>query len=234
MAERTQNSINTQKELTNAVSHELRTPVARMRFALEMLEDSDTEIDKARFIESLNTDINDLDILLEELLSYARFDQDNAKINIRIEKIIPWLSQSMEKLMPLADTKLLNYHITGIGINESASFDPHLMTRVLDNLVQNALRYSKNNVEVTLKKDINDYILTVDDDGSGISKDDQKIIFDAFSRIDSSRNKSTGGFGLGLAIVERIIKAHQGTINVKDSKLGGACFQVHWPINSRV
>jgi len=232
MAERTQQSINTQKELTSAVSHELRTPVARMRFALEMLEESDTDEDKTRYVESINSDIDDLDMLLEELLSYARFDQQNSKINRRLEKLTPWLSTSMDKLMPLADDKLLNYQINGIGLNESAYFEPRLMSRVLDNLVQNALRYANNTVEVTLSKDSQHYVLTVEDDGNGISKADQIHIFDAFSRIDSSRDRSTGGFGLGLAIADRIIKAHQGTITIEDSKMGGACFEVYWPVGS--
>ena len=234
MAETTQQGITTQKELTTAVSHELRTPVARMRFALEMLEDSHSEDDKARYIESLNTDMDDLDSLLEELLSYARFDQQEKQnkenIDLRFEKLSPWLSVSMEKLMPLADGKLLNYHITGIGINESAYFEPRLMTRVLDNLVQNALRYATNSVEVSLCKDTDDYVLIVDDDGQGIDDSDKKHIFDAFSRIDTSRDRSTGGFGLGLAIADRIIKAHQGTIIIQKSKLGGASFIVRWPI----
>jgi len=234
MAERTQQSINTQKELTTAVSHELRTPVARMRFALEMLEQSDQEDDKSRYTKSLNIDIDDLDLLLEELLSYARFDQENTKLDLRLEKITPWLSTSIEKLLPLADSKLLNYQIEGIGLNESAYFEPRLMSRVLDNLVQNALRYAENTVEVTLSKDAEHYELIVEDDGKGISKADKTHIFDAFSRIDSSRNRSTGGFGLGLAIADSIIKAHQGTITVEDSKLGGARFIVRWPLHSKV
>ena len=230
MAERTQHSINTQKELTTAVSHELRTPVSRMRFALEMLEESENKEDKARYVESINADIDDLDLLLEELLSYARFDQENTQLELRLEKLPPWLSTSMDKLMPLAEKKYLNYQIEGIGMNESAYFEPRLLSRVLDNLVQNALRYAKSTVEVTLQKDVQHYVLTVEDDGNGISKADQTHIFDAFSRIDSSRDRSTGGFGLGLAIADRIIKAHLGSITIKESRLGGACFEVRWPI----
>ena len=231
MAKRTQQSITTQKELTTAVSHELRTPVARMRFALEMLESTDKEEDKKRYLESINEDIDDLDLLLEELLSYARFDRENTKLNLHLEKLTPWLSNSINKLIPLAKDKSLNYQIEGIGINESAYFEPRLMSRVLDNLVQNALRYASSTIEVTLSKDIEHYVLTVEDDGKGISKEDQKHIFDAFSRIDSSRNRATGGFGLGLAIVDRIIKAHQGSIEIKKSNMGGALFEARWPIN---
>ena len=104
------------------------------------------------------------------------------------------------------------------------------MSRVLDNLVQNALRYAKHKVDVTFTKDHNDYLLIVEDDGNGIAKDQREHIFEAFSRIDASRDRASGGFGLGLAIADRIIKAHQGSILVSDSSMGGARFEVRIPV----
>ena len=233
MAEQTQQSIRSQKELTSAISHELRTPVSRMRFALEMLDASNNQKDTSRYIGDINKDIDALDLLLEELLSYARFDQKNHQINPRLEKLIPWISQSMDKLMPLADNKTLHYQVQGIGVNETALFEPRLMSRVLDNLVQNALRYARQTVEVTLSKDHSKdhdhYLLIVEDDGDGIAREKQEQIFDAFSRMDASRDRASGGFGLGLAIVDKIIKAHSGTVTVKKSALGGARFEVRIP-----
>jgi len=73
--------------------------------------------------------------------------------------------------MPLAENKNLHYRVESIAINETSLFEPRLMTRVLDNLVQNALRYAHKNVEVTLSKEHNNYLLIVEDDGDGISKD---------------------------------------------------------------
>ena len=229
MAEHTQRSIRSQKELTSAVSHELRTPVARMRFALEMLNGSDNSDDKVRYIKAISEDINELDILLEELLSYARFDQNNPELNPSLVKMIPWIEHSMEKLMPLTDGKELRYVVTDIETNESSYFEPRLMTRVLDNLVQNALRYAKSKVKVTFKKVDDNYVLVVEDDGEGIPKEKQEHIFDAFSRIDASRDRASGGFGLGLAIVDRIVKAHQGTVSIHVSYFGGARFEVRLP-----
>ena len=230
MAERTQDSIRSQKELTSAVSHELRTPVARMRFALEMLENTEDRQAIKRYSTDINDDIEELDKLLEELLSYARFDQVNSKISLRMEKLSPWLTKSINKLMPLAKDKNLDYQVIGIGVNESAIFEPRLLSRVLDNLVQNAIRYARNNIEVTLCKDNEHYLLIVEDDGPGIEKQQRGKVFEAFSRLDASRDKATGGFGLGLAISDKIIKAHQGHINISKSKMGGAKFDVYWPI----
>ena len=234
MAERTQRSIRSHKELTSAVSHELRTPVARMRFALEMLSATNDENDKQRFVNDINKDIDELDLLLEELLTYARFDQDDSTLKLSEEKLIPWINASMNKLMPLAKgtEKILNYQVQGIGVSETAKLEARLMSRVLDNLVQNALRYSHQRVEVTLAKDNDDYLLIVEDDGEGIPKMERDHIFDAFSRLDVSRDRASGGFGLGLAIAERIVKGHQGRISIHDSELvdeSGARFEVRFP-----
>ena len=236
MAERTQRSIRSHKELTSAVSHELRTPVARMRFALEMLSATNDENDKQRFVNDINKDIDELDLLLEELLTYARFDQDDAALKLSDEKLIPWISESMDKLMPLAKgtaqgtERILNYRVENIGVNETAMIESRLMSRVLDNLVQNALRYSHQRVEVTLTKDDDNYLLIVEDDGEGIPKEERDHIFDAFSRLDASRDRASGGFGLGLAIADRIVKGHQGNISINDSALGGARFEVRLPV----
>ena len=229
MAEHTQSSIHSQKELTSAVSHELRTPVARMRFALEMLNASDNKKEQTRYAEALNEDINELDLLLEELLNYARFDQNNLKLNFSIVKLIPWLDHSMQKLLPLANEKTLIYKVKNIKENETNHFEPRLMSRVLDNLVQNALRYAKRKVEVTLERTGDYYLLVVEDDGEGIPEEKREYIFDAFSRIDASRDRASGGFGLGLAIVNRIVKSHHGSVSIHTSYLGGAQFEVRLP-----
>ncbi len=229
MAERTQRSIHSHKELTSAVSHELRTPVARMRFALEMLIATNDSGDQQRFVNAINNDIDELDLLLEELLTYARFDQHDAAMTLREIPLRPWFDNSMKQLLPLAKDKTLDYQIESIGVNETAWMEPRLMSRVLDNLVQNALRYAKQQVKVTLTNAQDDCLLVVEDDGVGIPETARAHIFDAFSRLDASRDRASGGFGLGLAIAARIVKGHQGAISIHDSALGGAQFEVRIP-----
>ena len=228
MAERTQHSIDSHKELTSAVSHELRTPVARMRFSLEMLSTSDDKQDIQRYTEDINGDIEELDLLLSELLTYARFDQNSGNMTFQSQNIKQWMRSSMKRLQPLANTIQLDYKIHHIKNDESALFEPRLMSRVLDNLVQNALRYAKTKVQVSLSKEGQYYLLCVEDDGQGIAKKERKKLFDAFSRIDSSRDRRSGGFGLGLAIAKRVVEGHKGEIKVDDSPLGGARFKVKW------
>jgi len=230
MAEQTENSIRSQKELTSAVSHELRTPVARMRFALEMLSNTNDETKKTRFITDINENIEELDELLEELLSYARLDYTDVSLKITENKILPWFNQTMERLKPLSEGIELSYQSINIETNDNASFEARLLTRVIDNIIQNAFRYAHKQVKVSLRKNTKNFQIAIEDDGKGIPQQDRKTIFEAFSRIDASRDRALGGFGLGLAIADRIIKKHNGSISIHDSELGGASFKINIPL----
>ncbi len=228
MAEQTQRSINSHKELTCAVSHELRTPVARMRFSLEMLLSAKNKQDKVRYINDITQDIDELDLLLAELLSYARFDNNDQQIMKQSEQLVTWFNQTMQRLALLSNYKTFVYSVKGITENERALFEPRLMARVVDNLVQNAFHYAKHQVNVILSKTPTHYQLIVEDDGIGVPEAEYQRIFDAFSRIDQSRDRHSGGFGLGLAIAKRIVKGHKGEIIITKSTLGGAKFEVQW------
>ena len=228
MAEQTQNSIRSHKELTSAVSHELRTPVARMRFSLDMLADSDDASDKARYINNMNTDMDELDSLLNELLTYARLDQGGSTAKLQIEALCPWLDQAMKSLQPLSGSVALTWECDELAKQSTATFDPVLLNRLLSNLVQNAIRYANTRVLVSISVSGEQVLLCVDDDGIGIPESERERLFEAFATQDSSRNKASDGFGLGLAIVQRISKAHNGRVEIQDSPLGGARFCLSW------
>ncbi|MGB1256526.1 MAG: ATP-binding protein [Thiolinea sp.] len=232
MAERTQNSIRAQKELTTAVSHELRTPVARMRFALDMLSGSHDPAEKQRYLDSMNLDIDELDTLLEELLTYARFDQAGQKLQRQWVPLAAWLEQAMTGLQLLAGDKMLNRRCENISPQTEAWLEPVLMQRVLNNLVQNALRHAQSRVEVLLWQEGSDFLLQVDDDGPGIPLHERERLFEAFAVQEDSRNKALAGFGLGLAIVKRIVESHQGEVAIAEAELGGARFLVRWPVSA--
>jgi two-component system sensor kinase ParS len=110
-----------------------------------------------------------------------------------------------------------------------ARFDPVLMARALGNLLQNAKRYTRSEIKITFSRDNGCYQLKVDDDGAGIPEDQRERIFDAFRRLDASRDRGTGGYGLGLSIVQRITYWHGGDVSVADSPSGGASLIMRWP-----
>ncbi|NQZ89215.1 MAG: two-component sensor histidine kinase [Colwellia sp.] len=226
MAQRIKQLIEAHQELTNAVAHELRTPLARSKFALQMLSTSKDATKQAKYREQISSDINELEELINEMLLYAKFDSDKPTLLIQ--------EYSIGKLI---NDQLANYqHFTGsivfenkIGLDK-ISCDAHFILRAVNNYINNAVKYGGSQIKVTLLTNDSDCIITVEDDGEGVSDELKPVIFDAFSRGDKSRNRETGGFGLGLAIVSRIMEWHQGSVDVVDSELGGACFVLSWPL----
>jgi signal transduction histidine kinase len=110
--------------------------------------------------------------------------------------------------------------------------DPRLFQRALENLLRNAVRYGKSVVEVSIAE-IDGYLhVVVDDDGPGIPVEERERVLQPFVRIEADRDRDTGGAGLGLAIVSRIVRRHGGTISVDDAPLGGARITTTWPSTS--
>ena len=100
---------------------------------------------------------------------------------------------------------------------------------MITNIISNACRYGKN-IEVTLEENNNRLEITIDDDGPGIPEDKREDVFKAFYRLEESRNKETGGVGLGLAITKDIVRSHGGTIRLSDSPLGGLRVEIKLPL----
>lgn len=229
MADSSQKMIDSQKELTDAVSHELRTPLARMKFDLEMLGESTVPADQQRHIEDMKFDINELNSLVDELLSFAR--EDNHSIAGDFDTLTSvqaedWLQQQLQ----LAGRTNPDKHMRlEFNVQENISLNTKSMTRVVSNGLQNALRYSSDQVVLRCSITGNSYELAIDDDGPGIPQELRDTIFEPFKRTDASRNRESGGFGLGLAIVKRIAESHNGEARVEDSVLGGNRLVVRWP-----
>ncbi len=228
MACRIQGLISSHKELTNAVSHELRTPIARLRFGIEMMSSSRSEADRSRYIQSMNADIDELDQLVAELLTYARFDRDKPELVFQRQQVEPWLSDVIGLARRTRDERPISYTLAEEA-PLNACFEPRLMARAVGNLLQNAVRYAKTRVHVTFSYDEGCYQIAVDDDGPGIPEAEREGVFEAFKRLDASRDRGTGGYGLGLAIVQRIVQWHGGQVLVKRSALGGSRFVIRWP-----
>lgn len=227
MANRIQSLISSHKELTNAVSHELRTPIARLRFGMEMLENSSQEQDRERYLQSMNADIDELDNLVAELLTYARFDRDHPAFEFKQVLVKPWIEDLLQRFAFQTEEHRIGCHVSDERL--SARFDPRLMARVINNLLSNALRYSRERISVSVTLQSTNLVICVDDDGPGIAAHQREQVFHPFTRLDRSRDRETGGYGLGLAIVNRIVNWHQGSISIDTSPMGGARFCLSFP-----
>ncbi len=224
MSSRLSGLIRSQKELIAALSHEMRTPLARIRFALAVLGNKDKD-DVSEQIEELNDDVQEIDQLIGRMLDYARLDHPDLRMNWQHVPLDPWVTRTIDKCRQ-PDRELTIVKDEAI---ESAWMDPRLMSLALSNLLANAGRYAKDEVRCTVWHRDGRYQIDVEDDGKGIPESERESIFKAFTRIDDSRNRKTGGYGLGLAIVSRIATLHGGTVVAEASeKLGGARFTLRW------
>lgn len=225
MSARLSGLIQSQKELIAALSHEMRTPLARIRFALALMSNKGDDDLKGR-IDELSDDVQEIDELIATMLNYARLDHPDLRMNWQQVPIEPWLAETQEK----ARQSNKELEIVTDGSLATAWMDPRLMGLALSNLLVNACRYSRRIARCRLRELHDTYELRVEDDGKGIPEAEHETIFKAFTRIDDSRNRETGGYGLGLAIVARIAALHGGNVSVRESKeLGGACFILAWP-----
>ena len=235
MAGRIKRLIEAHKELTSAVSHELRTPLARSKFALQMLSSVQDEEKKTRYQKQINSDICELEELINEMLIYASFDSDKPELSFTNENIHDLVTKQISSHTQLSSPIELIDNAPDL----KAICDSHFIERAVNNFISNAIKYGGSKVKVTIStqtektatnKNRTLCCICVEDDGTGVSDQFKSVIFDAFSRGDQSRNRETGGFGLGLAIVARIMEWHQGSASVADSDLGGAAFSLTWPI----
>ena len=233
MAERINKLINSHKELTNAVSHELRTPISRLRFAIEMHNETNDENSKQRFINSMETDIDELELLVSELLSYARFDRENPKLEFAQIDMSVWLAEMIEKIKVENNYKELRFVACEDHEPVILDFDQKLIERALNNLIRNAVRHASSKVEVTFECDEQKCSVFINDDGPGIPATERERIFEPFTRLDTSRNRKSGGYGLGLSIVQQVIKWHAGKVSVATSVYGGASFEMQLPLPAK-
>lgn len=229
MTEHIKRLIESQRELTRAVSHELRTPVARIRFAVDMLADTDDQESREMQRDYIDEDIESLNGLIDEILTYAKLEEGSPKLDL--EPVV--LKDLVDQIV--RETNALGKPIEVIGIapgpKVTAVADRRYLHRVVQNLAGNALRYADSKIIISAGVRKGDAFVTVEDDGHGIPEEDRDKVFVPFARLDDSRTRASGGYGLGLSIVSRIAFWFNGTMSVDESpKLGGARFTMRWPI----
>lgn len=221
--------IESQRELTRAVSHELRTPVARIRFAVDMLADTDDEDSRFMQRDFIDEDIESLNGLIDEILTYAKLEEGSPKLDLEPVNLRELIEQIVR------ETKALGKDIEIVGKLPSSKVtaiaDRRYLHRVIQNLAGNALRYAETTIIISGGVKKGNAFVSVEDDGHGIAEADREKVFIPFSRLDDSRTRASGGYGLGLSIVSRIAFWFSGSMSVDESpNLGGARFVMTWPV----
>ncbi|MCK5828811.1 MAG: ATP-binding protein [Methylococcales bacterium] len=224
MTQRIQDLVIAHKELTHAVSHELKTPLARFKFSLEIIDSNDDATQRRRYLQAMKQDVRELDDLIDEMLKYAKLSAENLTLHLDEVNAQQWLQEIVAQYkQPFIKIYL--------AVNKELiiRIDCHLMSRAINNLIRNGLRYAKSQLKISLDMNESQITLYVEDDGLGIPKEFLEHVFQPFTRLDISRDKQSGGYGLGLAITQKIVYQHEGSISADKSSLGGARFQLTWP-----
>ncbi|MEG0008640.1 MAG: two-component system sensor histidine kinase RstB [Aeromonas sp.] len=228
MAEQLQAMLASRKQLTDAIAHELRTPLVRLRYRLAMLEPPPAEADR----QGLERDLGALDALIEEMLTYARLDRPELPLQCSDLELGGWAAEHLADWQALWPEKQLEFIPPTSPLPWRG--DARLLERALENLIGNALRHAVSRVTMCMEQQQEQYLLVVSDDGPGIDPALAPQIFEPFVRLDQSRDRRTGGAGLGLAIVRSIARHHGGEVQLLPSEAGarfGLLLPVHLDTN---
>ncbi|HEX2735087.1 MAG TPA: HAMP domain-containing sensor histidine kinase [Polyangiaceae bacterium] len=241
MADRIQDLLRTEKELLANVAHELRTPLARIRVALDIAEESEANAARASLGE-IGTDLKELEALVDDILTAARLslsDETKTRSALALHKrqiasseLAARAAQRFSTLHPERPLALeLAPNLPALDA------DPSLLRRVLDNLLDNAHKYTPDKdspIALHASRETNCVRFDVVDSGMGIAEAERSRLFTPFFRTERSRSRATGGVGLGLTLAKRIVNAHAGSIDIESHEGLGTRVVVRLPLRVTV
>lgn len=218
--------------LISAVAHDLRTPLFAIRGALEGIIHgvATTEEKREQYLQIALKRANDLEKLISDLFAWSRLELAGMDLKRELVRLAEVLERTVDGARPQADARGISILVSGPDIRVEA--DAALLQRALDNVMDNALVHSPDGseIDVTTKHDGDGVMITIRDHGPGIPEYDLERIFTPLYRGEESRNRKTGGAGLGLGVARRIVEAHGGTLRARNHPGGGAAFDLRLPV----
>ncbi|MFH1759976.1 MAG: HAMP domain-containing sensor histidine kinase [bacterium] len=199
--------VKSKEQLLLDVSHELRSPLTRAKVALEFIKDKKIQ-------SGLQTDLNDMETMITEILEGERLNNTHGKLNMESTDLYSFLKTIADGYNTRGDIVIAAKPVEEIIID----IDRKRIQIVLKNLIENGLKYSRtktNPVKICFGKKDDCVEITVEDNGKGIPEEDLENVFEPFYRVDKSRSRESGGFGLGLNLCKKIIEAHGGSIHLE-------------------
>jgi two-component system sensor histidine kinase RstB len=216
-----------QRELTGAVSHELRTPLARLRFAIDALAAEPDAARRDAAAADCERDLDELEALIDASLTFARLDSGALQARPEPGDLSALLHAEVRSLQPLLEGRALTVQADLPG---AARFDARLLPYALRNGLRNAARHAREAIAVQAWQDAQGRVcVAIDDDGPGVPEAQREAVFQPFRRLDGERERRSQGFGLGLAIVRRVMLAHDGEALMQQAPSGGARLLLRWP-----
>ncbi len=221
LKESTEEKINSEKEnqvLISNIAHDLKTPITAVKGYAEGLIDgvADTPEKQDRYLRTIYSKANEMDRLINELTTYSKLDTNRIPYSFQKINLADYFGDCVEEIGLDLEEKNIRLNYSNYAANDTIIIaDPEQLMRVVNNIVSNAVKYmDKENGTINFRiRDVGDFVqMEIEDNGKGIGSHDLPHIFDRFYRTDSARNSSTGGSGIGLSIVKKIIEDHGGQI----------------------
>lgn len=230
MASQIEKLVADNKILARSLSHDIRTPMACLRFGIDAAIDSHSLEKKNTYLSRMDNELTSMEEMTSAFLDYASMERQALNLKKRSTNISALITSAINDCQVLAEQRNIK-----VKLNSSDSvyysLDYHWCYRALVNLISNAIGYANTEVLLTINTTNTQINISIEDDGKGINEDKLAIIFTPFVKLDADRSRAQGHFGLGLAICNKIMDWHQGTIkaNNEGNKLSGACFILSFP-----
>lgn len=234
MARQIANLLQSQKALTSGLSHELRNPLMRIQYRHRLAIDAVDVQTKDTYLQQMQADLDSMNGLVNEVLVFSKMEYREEALALQPEALAPLAAIWADEFKSLAAASDRALSLDVAVRAGSFSMDERHMRRAVGNLLANAARFATANVAMTLSQHGGYNEISVEDDGPGVDPGDAERIFQPFERVDESRDRATGGFGLGLAIVREVARLHAGGVRVDKSDLGGASFTIRWPEGGQI
>lgn len=225
------------QEFVSNVSHELKTPLTSMKVLADSINSMGDEAPKELYQEFMGDITNEIERetkIINDLLSLVKMDKSSADLNIESVNINELIEQILKRLQPIAEKQQVEVVLESFR-PVTAEVDEVKLSLAITNLVENAIKYNKNDgegwVHVSLNADHQYFYLKVEDSGMGIPEESLEHIYERFYRVDKSHSREIGGTGLGLAITRNSILMHRGAIKVHSMLGEGTTFDVRVPLN---
>ena len=206
------------KVLISNISHDLKTPITAIKGYVEGIIDgvADTPEKQDKYIRTIYNKANEMDTLINELTLYSKIDANKIPYNFKRINVADYFNDCVEEVgVELEAENIKLTYIDYVDADVQIIADPEQLRRVINNIISNSVKYlDKRQGFINIRiRDVGDFIqVELEDNGKGIAAKDLPYIFDRFYRTDASRNSATGGSGIGLSIVRKIIEDHGGKI----------------------
>ncbi|MGD2185398.1 MAG: HAMP domain-containing sensor histidine kinase [Desulfobacterales bacterium] len=222
MTERIRDMLHTKEQLLFDVSHELRTPLTRMKVALEFLEDSQAK-------QNLQADIEEMEKMVSEILETARRQHKYENLKKQPVRLADLLKQTLATF----ENQPPGIEMVDVSFEVETEVDAEQVNTVFKNVLNNAIKYSPPDsepIQVSCKRQESHAVVRITDKGIGIPEEELSHVFEPFYRVDKSRSKDTGGYGLGLSLCKTIMEAHDGKIDVQSRPGKGTTVSLFFPL----